>query len=64
MKTEYKIFPGGMMRCCIESVHQFFEKATEDPDPGTPIDCQWCKSGAIVEADKKIVWNRDKEPRP
>lgn len=44
---ECKIYIGGLMRCCTQTLREAMAKATELPKEGDTLSCQWCKNGMV-----------------
>ena len=51
-----KIYPGGLMRCCIESLVSVSEGKTDAPQDGDEVACQYC-TGSMVWRGDGWRWN-------
>ena len=38
----YMIAPGGLMRCCLQSLDDAIGKAKQRPTEGDTLRCKWC----------------------
>ena len=49
MATDYGVYQGGLMRCCINTLAQ--TKMDDAPKEGDTVDCQYCTSSMIYRGD-------------
>ena len=55
---EYKLRPGGLMRCCTQTLADVMEVATEQPKEGDVLRCNYCKRDNMIFRDGAWEWNR------
>jgi hypothetical protein len=55
--NERSIRIGGLLRCCIASI----QKSVRPSEPGTYLDCQWCKGEMVVDEGGAWRWVRPSE---
>ena len=55
----YKVNPGGLMRCCDQSIDEYMVEHPYDPEEGTIINCKYCKEPIIF---KSGAWNWHSDP--
>lgn len=67
MKERYRVRQGGLMRCCIASLDEAMEAATEPPKEDDRLQCKWCGklgTGAMIFRDGAWEWDRPKDQPP
>lgn len=59
---DYRVVPGGLMRCCLETVSRVLERETE-PEEGEVFDCIHEKPGnrQLIVENKVFRWNREQD---
>jgi hypothetical protein len=45
MMVEYHVLSGGLMRCCLETLHEAMKVAEVMPKEGDRLHCKYCKPG-------------------
>lgn len=58
MKTPEQVRPGGLMRCCMASLQEAREPATEAPMEGDRVKCKYCQDGMMVYSDGAWQWDK------
>lgn len=47
MTKNYYVHHGGLMRCCLASLHEIMEKRADAPTDGEALACQYCGNGMV-----------------
>ena len=66
-KETLQVYHGGLMRCCLASLAEAMEKATEPPKEGDTCKCQYCHDeyGMVYKGDGwRWAHLGRSEPRP
>jgi hypothetical protein len=66
MAVPYRVRPGGLMRCCIETLTEAMKNATTEPKDGDTMLCAYCKpeNGGMIFRDGAWEWNRPESMGP
>ena len=56
-----KVYIGGLMRCCTQTLNEVREEKTDTPQEGDEIPCAYCKSSMIWKGDG---WHWKQEVNP
>jgi hypothetical protein len=62
MTENYKVRPGGLMRCCLATIRERMPTCADDPVEGEKLHCDYCgsTSGGMIFRDG--AWEWDKPP--
>ena len=56
-----KLRPGGLLRCCTQSLAEYAEEPQYNEKEGLTLACKWCKGGGMIFRDGAWEWNRPAE---
>ena len=60
----YVVQQGGLMRCCLQSLHEVMTKATVPPQEGDRVRCLYCTDEAgMIFVDGVWAWAAPKTGR-
>lgn len=55
----YRVRPGGLMRCCLQTLDDEMNKATEKPTEGATLHCRYCDEPyGLVYTAGAWQWNK------
>ena len=55
----YRVRPGGLMRCCLLTLDEEMNIATEKPKDGDTLHCKWCDDPyGMVFVGGAWQWNK------
>ncbi len=59
MSVPAKFRPGGLMRCCVETLREAMWKADTPPKEGDTLTCKYCgsKDGNMIFHNDAWEWN-------
>jgi hypothetical protein len=61
----YDVEHGGLMRCCLASIHEYMAAQTEAPKEGDKVKCRYCfregedGSGCMIFKDSAWRWDHE-----
>ncbi len=56
--VRYRVRPGGLMRCCLQTLDEHMDTATEAPLIGTVLSCRFCSRSSMIVAPDG-TWERE-----
>lgn len=55
---EYRVHPGGLMRCCLKSLDSAMAARADPPIEGETMHCQYCSDNSgMIFRDGAWEWN-------
>jgi len=62
-RITYRVFQGGLMRCCLATLDDYMAKTDKPPQEGDTLPCAYhSDNGGMIFRDGAWRWNRPEEP--
>ena len=57
-RMHFGVRPGGLLRCCLQSLRENMDKRAEPPKEGDRLGCRFCKNvgGGMIFRDGAWEW--------